>query len=146
VTKKDTRTARLQKQIARFKAPSPEVKLLMSAFTKAAGTPASLSPATQKAFEAFGLDPADLKNWGTLLSIFAEVHFGEPAKSGPKRKWNEGAQCRLKVFAAVVRLKFPDAKGDDFIAKVKELGGYRTQSDDSIRRYLRGVPSLHRNN
>ena len=36
-----------------------------------------LPPSLRRAFEAFGLDPADHSNWGRLLSYLAEALFGQ---------------------------------------------------------------------
>ena len=41
----------------------------------------------RKAFDAFGLDPANPFNWRALLWAFAHAHFAPPRKKGAPKQW-----------------------------------------------------------
>ena len=49
----------------------------------------------RKAFDAFGLDPANPFNWRALLWAFAHAHFAPPRKKGAPKQWDDGKWCRL---------------------------------------------------
>lgn len=67
-----------------------------------------------RAFELFGLDPANPYNWRTLLEFFALAHFETHTKNVGRRKWTTSRYCKLIVDWEAKRKTYP-GKPDTFI-------------------------------
>lgn len=62
--------------------------------------------ATEKAFNRFALSPDDPDHWRELLDVLADVHFGKPQKTGPKKasRWTDARKHRLaEHFVAIIQ-------------------------------------------
>jgi hypothetical protein len=86
--------------------------------------------ALKKAFKAFSLDPRNPYDWRTLLTYFAEAHFG--ATRGAPKKWTFASRAQFLQDFLRVRVHHPTAS----IQKICEL----MRSDKSMNRKYKSVP------
>jgi hypothetical protein len=87
--------------------------------------------ALKKAFEVFGLDARDPYDWRTLLTYFAEAHFGAKQQGAPK-KWTIEQICQfLSDF-----LRVADHYQTRSIKETCEL----MRSDKSLKGKYKSVP------
>jgi len=112
--------------------------------------PASITGPIQKAFERFGLNPANPFAWRLLLHVFADIHFGPRITAvGAPKKWTDVAWCEL--LSDFDQLKERNSEASDsaickFMRNDRALGNrYAKVSAATIRRNLQYARSPSHN-
>jgi hypothetical protein len=99
MARKDSAKKRLEQSIERNKGTGPSADIFdlhnpkLDWLRKARANRATTLGTTRgdvvlrRAFEAFGFDPQDPRNWGRLLLELASIFFDEEVRRGPPPKW-----------------------------------------------------------
>jgi hypothetical protein len=103
--------------------------------------------AMKSAFAAANLDSTNLFDRNKLLRIFAELHYGEPAKGGPPRKWNRDSWSQLLADYSSIKQQNPKARDKIICQKIiKSFGGrYGGIDPQTLRRNLASAKNPNKN-
>jgi hypothetical protein len=85
-----------------------------------------------RAFEAFGLDPADPSDWRTLLLNLSHVLFPEPAPPGRKQEWTAERYFSLLCEIDDLEARSPSLSRNKCFAHIAQKEGNR--SPDAIEK------------
>lgn len=99
---------------------------------------AEFDQSLRKAFDAFGLNPDDPRNWTAMLRSFARVHFGPKKKGGRPREWNSARYWQLVRDVADKQSNNPNLSKED---------AYRLLAKDQNYKGIgaRGIKAAYRN-
>jgi len=100
-----------------------------------------------RAFEQAGLDHRDPRDWRTLLSLFAEVHFGKIKTKSVK--WDMAALLDLLIDYREVQKKNPQLSGVNICKFLRTDKSFKTKygryTTDALRKLVRYARSPKHN-